>query len=83
MAKATTIKDALKKIEETRGVNPAEVEKASSSMNTPVVEAQRREAQHARMQLLRACGHVQVELWGQCPPIEKMDATLSTLKACK
>jgi hypothetical protein len=25
----------------------------------------------------------QIELWGQCPPIEKMDATLSTLKACK
>ncbi|KAK9811713.1 hypothetical protein WJX72_008876 [[Myrmecia] bisecta] len=24
-----------------------------------------------------------VELYGQCPPIEKMDATLSTLKACK
>jgi hypothetical protein len=27
MAKATTIKDALKKLEETRGVNPAELEK--------------------------------------------------------
>ncbi|WIA21324.1 hypothetical protein OEZ85_000552 [Tetradesmus obliquus] len=51
MAKATTIKDALKKLEETRGVNAAEIEK--------------------------------VELYGQCPPIEKMDATLSTLKACK
>lgn len=25
---------------------------------------------------------MQVELLGQCPPIEKMDATLSTLKAC-
>lgn len=25
----------------------------------------------------------QVELNGMCPPIEKMDATLSTLKACK
>lgn len=25
---------------------------------------------------------LQVELMGQCPPIEKMDATLSTLKAC-
>jgi hypothetical protein len=24
----------------------------------------------------------QVELYGQCPPIEKMDATLSTLKGC-
>lgn len=51
MAKATTIKDALKKLEETRGVNTAELDK--------------------------------VELYGQCPPIEKMDATLSTLKACK
>ena len=26
---------------------------------------------------------MQVELLGQCPPIEKMDATLSTLKACQ
>ncbi|KAF6255358.1 hypothetical protein COO60DRAFT_1702879 [Scenedesmus sp. NREL 46B-D3] len=51
MAKATTIKDALKKLEEARGVNSAEIDK--------------------------------VELYGQCPPIEKMDATLSTLKACK
>lgn len=24
-----------------------------------------------------------MELYGQCPPIEKMDASLSTLKACK
>jgi hypothetical protein len=30
MAKATTIKDALKKLEETRGVNTAELEKVSS-----------------------------------------------------
>eukprot|EP00877_Chromochloris_zofingiensis_P002454 jgi/Chrzof1/12209/Cz06g25120.t1 len=51
MAKATTIKDAIKKLEETRGINAAEAEK--------------------------------IELYGQCPPIEKMDATLSTLKACR
>eukprot|EP00775_Hariotina_reticulata_P013112 gene13112-13240_t len=51
MAKATTIKDALKKLEENRGVTAAELEK--------------------------------VELYGQCPPIEKMDATLSTLKVCR
>jgi hypothetical protein len=25
----------------------------------------------------------QIDLFGQCPPIEKMDAALSTLKACK
>jgi hypothetical protein len=24
-----------------------------------------------------------VELWGRVPPIEKMDATLGTLKKCK
>jgi hypothetical protein len=29
MAKATTIKDALKKLEETRGVNAAEIDKVS------------------------------------------------------
>jgi hypothetical protein len=32
MAKATTIKDALKKLEETRGVNTAELEKVSNCM---------------------------------------------------
>lgn len=25
----------------------------------------------------------QIELWGQCPPIEKMDGSLAALKACK
>lgn len=31
------------------------------------------------------CRHLcaQVELWGRVPPIEKLDATLSTLKNCK
>lgn len=51
MAKATTIKDAIKLFEERKGVIASEAEK--------------------------------VELYGCCPPIEKMDATLSTLKACK
>lgn len=51
MAKATTIKDAIKLFEEKRGVPATEAEK--------------------------------VELHGMIPPIEKMDATLSTLKACK
>ncbi|GMH37457.1 hypothetical protein BSKO_05330 [Bryopsis sp. KO-2023] len=50
MAKPTTVKEAIKKFEETSGLNASEAEK--------------------------------VELWGQVPPIEKMDATLSTLKAC-
>jgi hypothetical protein len=31
MAKATTIKDALKKLEETRGVNAAELDKVTNS----------------------------------------------------
>jgi hypothetical protein len=31
MAKATTIKDALKKLEETRGVNAAELDKVLSA----------------------------------------------------
>ncbi|KAG2500984.1 hypothetical protein HYH03_000806 [Edaphochlamys debaryana] len=51
MAKATTIKDAIKLFEEKRSCVATEAEK--------------------------------VELHGMCPPIEKMDATLSTLKACK
>lgn len=50
MAKATTIKEAIKRFEDSKAVVAAEQGK--------------------------------VELFGQCPPIEKMDATLSTLKAC-
>jgi hypothetical protein len=39
----------------------------------------------ARPVLVRApaAASRQIDLHGQCPPIEKMDATLSTLKACK
>mmetsp|Transcript_38608 Transcript_38608/g.46720 ORF Transcript_38608/g.46720 Transcript_38608/m.46720 type:complete len:201 (-) Transcript_38608:530-1132(-) len=33
--------------------------------------------------MVKATEAEKVELWGQVPPIEKMDATLSTLKACK
>lgn len=51
MAKATTLKDAIKLWEEKNQKVAAEEEK--------------------------------VELYGQIPPIEKLDATLSTLKACK
>nr|1M9L_A Chain A, Outer Arm Dynein Light Chain 1 [Chlamydomonas reinhardtii] len=51
MAKATTIKDAIRIFEERKSVVATEAEK--------------------------------VELHGMIPPIEKMDATLSTLKACK
>lgn len=38
--------------------------------------------QHARAHAPRRRA-TQIELYGQCPPIEKMDATLSTLKACR
>ena len=34
-------------------------------------------------QCIHACIKLQVELNGNVPPIEKMDAGLSTLKACK
>jgi len=51
MAKATTVKEAIKAYETLKMVKATEAEK--------------------------------VELYGQVPPIEKMDATLSTLKACQ
>lgn len=79
MAKATTIKDALKKLEETRGVNTAELDKVSISR----ASASTRGAARSELIPLTQLYHHQVELYGQCPPIEKMDATLSTLKACK
>mmetsp|Transcript_30936 Transcript_30936/g.100749 ORF Transcript_30936/g.100749 Transcript_30936/m.100749 type:complete len:204 (+) Transcript_30936:76-687(+) len=33
--------------------------------------------------MVKATDESKVQLYGLCPPIEKMDATLSTLKACK
>ena len=78
MAKATTIKDALKKLEETRGVNAAEIEKVGTQQH----RLHGGPRQHIQP-LKQADVAPQVELYGQCPPIEKMDATLSTLKACK
>lgn len=91
MAKATTIKEALKKLEETRGVVAAELEKvrAVAVVVVVVVQAQGQQVQFGASR--RVCNYAaaaladdaQVELYGQCPPIEKMDATLSTLKACK
>lgn len=102
MAKATTIKDAVKKLEETRGINAAEAEKVrcrraglpafkacmrcGHAAPVPVAAPQpacRLHAAHAWRRATAAAGPAQIELLGQCPPIEKMDATLSTLKACK
>jgi dynein light chain 1 len=77
MAKATTIKDALKKLEETRGVNAAEIDKVGRQQHRLKEDPQQNRRSNRDSRLL------QVELYGQCPPIEKMDATLSTLKACK
>jgi hypothetical protein len=79
MAKATTIKDAVKKLEEARGINAAEAEKvctATPPTHTPLEAI-------AKLAIPHALSTAQIELYGQCPPIEKMDATLSTLKACK
>ncbi|KAJ9528284.1 hypothetical protein QJQ45_014265 [Haematococcus lacustris] len=74
MAKGMSIKDAIKVFEEKKGVVAAEVEKAGEDISLRQFEKQ----------LRRKTGHAfQVELNGMCPPIEKMDATLSTLKMCK
>lgn len=81
MAKATTIKDALKKLEETRGIIAAEAEKVQRSGGLWDCVGP-----SALWSLIKgACydPNTQIELNGQCPPIEKMDAALSTLKACK
>jgi hypothetical protein len=97
MAKATTIKDAIKAFEERKSVVAAEVEKVgggggSAGGGEHVKSGPSRERATAHTQpgrgprskdggRHRRC--LQVELNGVCPPIEKMDATLSTLKACK
>lgn len=81
MAKATTIKDALKKLEETRGIIAAEAEKVQRSGG--LWDCVGRSALWSLIKGACYDPNTQIELNGQCPPIEKMDAALSTLKACK
>jgi hypothetical protein len=52
MAKATTIKDALKKLEETRGVNAAEIDKVSRLQHRQQRFLQQ---SHALVKLLYMC----------------------------
>lgn len=92
----TTIKDAIKMFEERKQVVAIEQEKVSccgeqveeggrASGGTPVVlqlcNTKGSVLQEGQDKFLHA--GMQVELHGTCPSIDKMDATLSTLKACK
>ena len=64
----TSLKDALKQFEAAKGVVAAEAEKARAAGSAASSAAD---------------WSPQVELWGRVPPIEKLDATLGTLKKCK
>jgi hypothetical protein len=94
MAKSGTIKDVLKKLEETKGIVAAEAEKVGSGCNhadswvaeTSGVDVQIKAYSNNRWYasvLSETRSWLQIELYGQCPPIEKMDAALAGLKACK
>mmetsp|Transcript_15771 Transcript_15771/g.49576 ORF Transcript_15771/g.49576 Transcript_15771/m.49576 type:complete len:202 (-) Transcript_15771:502-1107(-) len=52
-------------------------------MAKPTTVKEAIKAFEANAMTVKATEAEKVELYGQCPPIEKMDATLSTLKACK
>ena len=74
MAKATSIKEALGRFEKEAGITAAETEmvrRAWQSLGSTVANG-----------LLNACS-LQVDLTAQVPSIEKMDGSLSILKACR
>ena len=79
----TTIKDAIKMFEERKQVVAIEQEKASCRWGGAALGGEKLgivlEDNYTELLFSGA----QVELHGICPSIDKMDATLSTLKACK
>lgn len=95
MSKGTAIKDALKKLEE-KGINVAEAEKVCTralrgwrfQRARPLhcaPHARRKPTCHQHQPITKPheIPGTKIELFGQCPPIEKMDAALSALKGCK
>ena len=85
MAKSTSIKDAVANFEKAKSVVAAEAEKVTTlpplhGKANQLIGQQLPESPTRRQALV--C-HEQVELWGQCPPIDKMDGVLASLKACK
>lgn len=70
MSKGTSLKEAIKQFETAKSCVAAEAKKARRQTS--------RFDCTSRPFLAR-----QVELWGRNPPIEKLDATLATLKECR
>ena len=77
MAKATSCKEAIANFEKAKGVVAAETDKVRLDMACVATPEQ--------LRLLSVTDGLfwQVLLYGQVPPIDKMDASLSSLKACK
>ena len=74
MAKATPIKEALARFEKESGVSVAQAEKV-----IPILEMLPYLKYYTELFIV----HLQVELTAQVPSIEKMDASLGVLKACR
>ncbi len=86
MAKSTSCKEAIANFEKAKGVVAAEAEKVHKCPKQFVDQSASWSAQtflaHSSKHLIVPT-HMQVLLFGQVPPIDKMDASLSALKACK
>lgn len=82
MAKATTIKAAVAEWEKTHpGSSIADAEKVTRG--TICTATFSNYISKLCLKHLITSYSPQVELWGLCPPIEKMDAGLAVLKSCR
>ena len=82
MAKPTSCKEAIANFEKAKGVVAAETDKVQSA---PWFETSALPLSFVSLvawRSLKQC-HLQILLYGQVPSIDKMDASLSSLKACK
>lgn len=77
----TSCKDAIAKYEAAKGVKAAEAEKVRSTHTSKCLPSGVLFKKH-RPTHLPVCLS-QVELIALCPPIEKMDSSLNSLKSCK
>lgn len=76
MAKVTTCREAIANFEKAKGVVATEADKVSLLLL-------RKLSALCAVAVTRNSGGLQVELNGCCPPIEKLDPVLGSLKGCR
>lgn len=85
MAKPTSIKEAIARFEKEKNVVAAVAERArhATAFQSMLQRCNLHVQDVEHLVLMRSPFFSQVDLTAQVPPIEKMDAGLNALKACK